>query len=64
MPETAWQRVLKALLETEQVLRAARSQTPIGREHRDDYRNGHPLDPAVRAIRVRIAFVRGHVDNV
>jgi hypothetical protein len=56
--------VLRVLLETEQVLRAARSQTPIGRENRGDYRNGHPLDPAVRAIRVRIAFVRGHIDNV
>jgi hypothetical protein len=64
MPESSWQRVLRVLLEAEELLRTVRSQTPVGRDHRASYRNGHPLDPPVRHLRERIDLVRGHIDNV
>lgn len=64
MTESSWQQLLQRLLEAEELLRTIRSQTPMGRDCRDAYRNGHPLDPAVRRLRERIELVRGYLDNV
>ncbi len=62
--ESSWKRVLEVLLEVEERLRVTRAQSPIGRDRRDAYRNGHPLDPAVRRLRERIDVMRGYLDNV